>query len=236
MTINTPSKIDISFDFHSETPLGKDPDSFSPTLRLYHKILWSKPLPNGQMFELTNTRPKAYLHHESDLGEFYLSSDAITHSYQNTKKIAHIIKEIPSEHVKALYKYGSTIGAYIVFPSNRINQQMTINGARGCNAAIADRFDLTLECIRLFYNNVESPLSSVFERYIDFFNLFNSFQGYVDFFLLQDLVTPDYSDIKFHLQHSSFDDSPLPNNKNEYLEYKENTIKFIQARGHRMIL
>ena len=39
--------IDINFDVYSDTPEGKDPDSFSPTLRKYHKILWSKSLPNG---------------------------------------------------------------------------------------------------------------------------------------------------------------------------------------------
>jgi hypothetical protein len=36
--------IDITFDFRLDTPNGKDPDSFSATLRRYHKLLWSKPL------------------------------------------------------------------------------------------------------------------------------------------------------------------------------------------------
>ena len=44
--------IDINFDVYSDTPLGKDPDSYSPTLRNYHKILWSKSLPNKQKFNL----------------------------------------------------------------------------------------------------------------------------------------------------------------------------------------
>ena len=33
------SNIDINFDFRSDTPPGKDPDSFSPTIRLYLKFL-----------------------------------------------------------------------------------------------------------------------------------------------------------------------------------------------------
>jgi len=44
--------IDIAFNMFSDTPEGKDPDSFSPTLRSYHKRLWSKPLPNGICFNL----------------------------------------------------------------------------------------------------------------------------------------------------------------------------------------
>ena len=55
--------IDISFNVFSDTPEGKDPDSYSPTLRKYHQILWSKPLPNGKEFLLDLDTPKL-LHHE----------------------------------------------------------------------------------------------------------------------------------------------------------------------------
>ena len=40
-------EFDITFNVFAETPKGKDPDAHSPTLRRYHKALWSKPLPNG---------------------------------------------------------------------------------------------------------------------------------------------------------------------------------------------
>jgi len=36
------SEIDITFNFYSDTPSGTDPDSFSPSLRAYHKALWRK--------------------------------------------------------------------------------------------------------------------------------------------------------------------------------------------------
>lgn len=36
--------IDTSSDVRTDTPFGKDPDSHSPTLRRYHKRLWTKPL------------------------------------------------------------------------------------------------------------------------------------------------------------------------------------------------
>ena len=56
----------------------KDPDTHSPTLRRHHQLLWSKPLPNGAPLELDVTTPYVYLHHRSDeLGEFFLSSDAV---------------------------------------------------------------------------------------------------------------------------------------------------------------
>ena len=62
--------IDVTFDFQSDTPQGKDPDALSRTLRQCHKLLWSKPLPSGAMFELVDTTPGIYLHHRSQLGEF----------------------------------------------------------------------------------------------------------------------------------------------------------------------
>jgi hypothetical protein len=226
--------LDINFDVFSDTPKNKDPDSHSPTLRKYHQLLWSKPLSNGQFFKLVDTKPGTYLYHLSNNGEYYFGSDAITHSYRNTKSMSHIISQVPSEMVDSLFSIGSTIGSYIIFPSNRINNQMTINQARGINPRIRDRFDLTLECIRLFYENKESPLYSVFKRYNDFFELFFDFKGYVDFFLLQDLVSSNYSSVKYHLQHSDFSDPALPKDLNEYLEYRENTINFIRARGQRM--
>lgn len=79
------TEIDITFDMYSDTPEGGDPDASSPTLRSYHKYLWSKPLPNGVIFKLSDDGPKPNLYHQSELGNFKLSSDAITHSYRNTQ-------------------------------------------------------------------------------------------------------------------------------------------------------
>ena len=90
---------------------------------------------------------------------------------------------------------------------------MTINGARGVNHKIKDRFDLTLECIRRFYKQEDSPLREVFERYAEFFYLFEDFRGYVDFFLYQDLVEKDYSGIKFWHPFDDFKTPPLPTSK-----------------------
>lgn len=232
--IDVREELDIEFRFDTDTPPGKDPDSHSPTLRRYHKMLWSKALPNGQRFELQDTHPRCYLYHKSDLGEFFLSSDAITHSYRRTKRIAPVIEQVPPQIVDAVFANGSTIGAYTVFPGNRIDNKATINGLRGLNSRIHDRFDITLECIRRHYRNMESPLTEVLRRYGSFFSLFNDFQGYVDFFHFQDLVAADYSEIKFHLAYRCFEDSPLPRTKEEYLRYSESTVKFIRARALRM--
>ena len=147
----------------------------------------------------------------------------------------HIIDEISHEEIDSFFSICSTIGAYIIFPAKRINNKMTINGARGVNHKIQDRFDLTLECIRRYYLNQQSPLTDVLERNGNFFKLFSDFKGYVDYFLLQDLVEGDYEAIKFWSNFDNFETAPLPKDRDEYLSYKSELLNFIQARNQRIL-
>src|SRR5665811_1531204 len=130
----------------------RDPDALSPTLRRYHKLLWSKPLPSG---------------------------------------------------------------------------------ARGFHPRIKDRFDLTVECIRKHYLNEGSPLSDTLARYADYFRLFGDFRGYVEFFLLQDLVSDDCSAVKFFSPFEDFNSSPVPDSMAVYLDYRALAVGFIEARNQR---
>jgi len=223
--------IDTTFNVFSDAK-GGDPDRTSPTLRKYHKILWSKLLPNGKLFELTDEKKGEYLYHNTDLGEFYLGSDAITHSYKNHRFKKWLTDQIPDD-VDELFNAGSTIGAYIVFPNNRVNGKHTINQARGINSLIDDRFDLTLECIRLFYSGLKSPLFDTLMRYKYFFDLFHNFKGYIDFFLLNDLVD-DNQRVKFYLPFDDFKTKPTFSGVEEYLKYKNRAMTFIKLRNVRI--
>jgi hypothetical protein len=228
------NQIDITFNFQSDTPPGKDPDAFSPTLSRYHKLLWSKPLPSGVVFELDVTAPPYYLHHRSEVGEFCLSSDAVIPTFRREKHLSHIINQIPVDEQKAFFDIGYTIGGMMVFPAIRIDGKMTINGARGFHRRIKDRFDLTVECIRRHYRDEHSPLSAVLARYADFFGLFGGFRGYVEFFLLQDLVTDDCSAVKFFSPFDDFNSSPVPDSMDAYLDYRALAVRFIEERNQRI--
>jgi hypothetical protein len=220
--------IDVSFDFQSDAN-GGDPDSTSPTLRRYHQLLWSKPLPSGALFDLSVTTPGVYLHHCSSLGEFRLTSDAVIATFRK-KPIA---KLFPESEIEAFNSIGYTIGGMMVFPGNKINGMITINGARGFNGSIADRFDLTLECIRRHYRGLPSPLADVLSRYGDFFALFGDFAGYVSFFLLDDLVTDDF-DVKFFLPFDDFRSLAVPGDVDTYQEFRCRSIEFVEARNKRI--
>lgn len=230
------SAIDVAFDFRADTPgyPRTDPDALSPTLRRYHKLLWSKPLPNGEMFELVDTTPGAYLHHRSQLGEFWLASDTVVPSFRKETRFTPFFDESPEE-LETFRMIGYTIGGMMLFPGNRIGRKMTINGARGFHPRIKDRFDHTVECIRRHYCEEWSPLSEPLKRYADFFGLFRDFRGYVEFFLLQDLVTEDCSAVKFLTPFENFTTSPLPASIEDYRAYRQRAIEFIEARNHRIL-
>lgn len=227
--------IDVRFDFRSDTPPGRDPDSHSPTLRTYHRLLWSKPLPSGEIFDLSETRPKCYLHHRSGLGEFFLSSDRITQGLTGwggrLQTLAASFSEAENEEYRAL---ANSVAGVIVWPGNQIGRKLTINAARGLNSRIADRIDLTLETVRRHYVGDRSPLSKTLDRYADFFDLFESFQSYIEFFHLQDLVAPGSSQVNFFLPFDDFQSSGVPVDSVSYADFRRHHTEFLLARRTRV--
>ena len=195
--------IDTTFDFRSDATTN-DPDQSSPMLRRYHRLLWSKPLPSGETFDLVDTRPGAYLYHQSHLGEFFLASDSVIPTFTRYLKFRHITEQLTEDEQEAFNTIGYTIGGMMVFPGNKIGNKLTLNGARGFYRTIADRMDLTLECIRCHYAGEHNPLQDVLQRYNDFFALFDDFTGYVDHFLLQDLITDDGTRVNFFMPFEDF--------------------------------
>ena len=223
-------QIDVTYD-HRLDAGGKDPDFASATLREHHRLLWSKPLPNGESLIL-QPEGKKYLVHDSQIGRFELSSDSISNSMRARKSMVQIIEQIPSAELDTFQAIGATIGGYIVFPSNPVSGENTINVQRGFNRKISDRFDLTLECIRRHYSREISPLSKCLANYSAFFELFTNFEGYVSFFLLDDLV--EDGAVKFFLPFNDFKTVGQPKNLADYRTYMQNSMAFTAARNIRI--
>ena len=145
-----------------------------------------------------------------------------------------ITEQFPEEENEAFRTIGYTIGAMMVFPRNRVDGKQTLNGARGFPRKIADRMDLTLESIRRHYAGQASPLADTLTRYDDFFALFEDFQGYVDFFVLQDLVVDDYSAVRFFMPFDDFTTPSVPKDVDAYRGYRRLSIDFVEARNRRI--
>ena len=222
--------IDITFDFRSDSR-GKDPDGYSPTLNAYHKALWSKELPNGEVLELQSGRtPYAFT-----WKDFWFSSDTIIveMAHLKNKKVIDQVRERVhdfDEYYEHLLYRSYTIGSTIIFPVH-VN---SMNQRRGTNLRIADRWDLTLECIRRHYIGQESPLSKVIETDKAFYDLFVDFKGYVDFFLLQDCVSEDYSSVDIWMGDSSFEKNGLPETVEDYLRFLLKEHIFLDKRNRRI--
>ncbi len=224
------NSIDIAFDFRKDSKCG-DPDTDSQQLYNAHKRLWNKVLPSGQMLEINivNDRYGRLLLKNNQNMNF--SSDRMCPHFDG-KYNGLFNGWLKNEEIELLKHKVRTIGGHIVFPAHR-KDGFTINQARGVNRKIGDRFDLTLECIRRFYKNEISPLYDTLNRYKDFFDLFVDFNEYVDFFLLQDFVNAQ-KQINFTLPFDDFSRSSLPQNSDEYRQYKDKTIEIIEKRNSRI--
>lgn len=231
-------EIDIKYDVRNDSN-GLDPDRYSKILKSYHKELWSKTLPNNHQMILTDDKYIYYLLYEEECSSkrFFLSSDIISTTYinwNNHDDLMDIISHFQEKELETFNYLAHTIGSFVLFPHNRIDNKKTINQERGTNERILDRFDLTLDCIRLFYENPnnETPLKDVLNRYKDFFDLFMNFKNYCQFFYLDDLTINDYKEIKFFLPPDS---DPLPKNVDEYKTFMTNCITFINSRNIRIL-
>ena len=113
---------------------------------------------------------------------------------------------------------------------------MTINRARGMNwSSIADRMDLTLECVRRHYAVGDvNPLTGTLNAYSDFFELFQGFDEFVEFFHLQDLTTDDGSSVQYFLPFEDFSRPATPTSLEEYVAYQEASSTFVERRQRRM--
>ena len=106
--------IDIAYDFRTDS-FGKDPDSYSATLRSYHQLLWSKELPNGEKLILDDN-----LKNLSSAGKFKFSSDSIIHTFYKWKRMQEIIKQIPNEEIDEFVKLSCLISYDVAFNTGSI--------------------------------------------------------------------------------------------------------------------
>ncbi len=79
--------IDITFDFRFDAK-GRDPDTYSPTLNAYHRVLWSKKLPNGEVMDFQSNGAPYVLTWKG----FFFTSDTIIVEMRNLKNEKIILR------------------------------------------------------------------------------------------------------------------------------------------------
>jgi hypothetical protein len=235
------SVFDTTFNYKTDEPAKTKPDADrdSPRLRADHELLWSKKLKSGVLFapSVSAARSNEYLIFTDTSGDRYCyGSDAITNSYTTwlrPRPLVDAIALLDDDERSRYLDPPYTIGSAMIWPV-KSNNGPSINQARVWGR-IGDRMDLTLECIRRHYAKEPwSPLVNVINAYRGFFELFEDFKEFVDFFHLQDLVTDDYGTIRFYLHLDDFKRHATPATRDEYVQYREAVLAFIEKRSHRM--
>lgn len=248
--------INVDFDFTNDTPeywdrfwkcrddLGlpietkltcTDPDSKSPTLREYHKNLWSKELPCGETMKLEYGKDRgAYLIWKGlEYGSDTIVNELLHYRLQSVLEEVKAHVENYREYVENNIRKSYTIGGTIIFPRH----PQSMNQMRGMNAIISDRWDLTMECIRRYYaGDEDNPLQKTMDLDRDFYELFVDFKGYVDYFYLQDCVSEDYNSVKLWCGDTFFEGSGRgrPKTLDDYTEYMDNQNSFLKNRNERI--
>lgn len=242
----------------------KDPDAHSARLKACHQSLWSKKLPTGGVL---NLQPDG-LGLADQVSDEFLKSDAAMPVWERWGEVQGFLEatEILLKQAGrgSIHDVGWRLydmGGMVLFPGHQVSRRWTINQAKGCSRfTIGDRLDLTLECVRLYYELLDArggrvddfpdgyysinPLGAVLHRYRSFFKLFGSFEGYVDFWLLNDLVVEDGGGLRvdFLLPRDSsapYDftrERALPADAHEYFAYLEASDDFVARRNRRMAI
>lgn len=209
-----------------------DPDATSARLYEWHHAIWSHQAAQSRRFRLVNMGLELRLTAKAGV-EVRLKSDGIITTWTGWTRLAPDVAAVAAEPMDPFFRIASTIGAYILWP---VDGYGSINQIRGSTAAIADRFDLTLECIRRHYLGEDSPLSSVMAEHSAFFDLFVDFGGYADFWLVSDALTPDGRVRSFMTGRpiDGFRDHGHAQTAAEYFAFRESSIAFVSSRNDRI--
>ena len=238
--------VDVLMPLNRGLKDNEDPDKYSELLKEYHRLIWSNRLLNGKPFTLENGDINKLIYN-GDGVKIVFTPDSTTNVFRHSgrkyrdsveKLIVEQYKEADPEIANMLddyYRRDYIIGSSIIFPIsiNDVSIRWTMNIARGILYKIHDRIDLTLECIKRYYDkNDDNPLMSSINRNKPFFDLFDSFKEYVDFFFFNDYVDDNYNVIRL-CDDDNFT-KPFPVDIKQYKEYLKNTIDLMIKRSLRI--
>lgn len=232
----------------------RDIDTYSQTLREYQACIYKKALQrhNNIIFDLKLGNNPEYdylywndsIYYGDDLAKSRFASDSIVNMQERYKPVRDndFVPDLTDEGIKRILKEyvksASTIGGEIIFPKH----PNSINAARGRNPKIKDRFDLTLECIKRFYEQRDNqekeynPLYDALKADEKFFDLFDDFGDYVEFFYLDGSYVQD-GEIKFFIGGKpNFDNNftPLPTSLEEWEQLYKNQMACLAARNEKI--
>ena len=197
---------------------GKDADYCNPDLRVAMKELYSRKGFDfgtvGNTFfgddEKNHYRPDGYSTYTSLTENYITLMPFRKKAVENNKELAH-----------RCWSLAGTIAGELFFPAHKLTDCSTINQARGRTGGLKDMVHPALESIRKYYEKecMDYPLKREIGLYGYFFDRFDSFDGYIEYNLLQD----------HELLPKKF-----PANEQELIDFWKRSVDFMEARAKRI--
>ncbi len=208
--------------------LRPDPCDDSLFLKKSIRKMFSRPLPNGQTMELEETSSGFRWN------DFRFGIDTVVPSFFSTRNRnlskAYALSETDfRDSVSEYIRETDLLGAYTIYPVHANSLIQCIYS----NNRIRGRWDFVLECVRRHYSGEDSPLYDCMRRDRLFYDLFVDFNGFIDFFYLNDFINSDGT-VKMLLQTELFEMNPVPRNWDEYKKWFGTNIELVKKRNSRM--
>jgi len=217
---------------------GSNPNTDSETLRKYHRLLWNRELPNGQLMELEwgGSDNRLFLWNGMKFASEYLTTAFIGRWSDSPFQgvLDAVVDSTPDyrSYVEGYLHDFNTIGGFVILPVQLIGLRRVFT--MKSRKPLHGRWDLMLECIRRHYAGEDNLLSDACRRDIEFLNLFVDFEGYVQFFYLQDCLDSATGKVKFWIGDGDLRNDTLPRDVEEYRKWIEAQREFVKARNIRI--
>lgn len=161
-----------------------DPDRNSIKLYRYYELFLSRELPDGLYFQFKTKRDHGTL---QSMGEDII----LTGDYIGPSKNDYF-NEYNNKKLSEFLKVTRTFAGNIVWPKKQVDNRITVNQYKG--NVFNERMDLLLFELERFYKEFESKdcvfprLGQIFKDHIEWYKHFVDFNGFINFFYLQDFV------------------------------------------------
>lgn len=251
-----PNWKDSTFDLNNRN----DPDMKSRKLikDLSDKFLNNKKTPSGKIIKVidicrtTDTKKRWYAKIQVySADNRYLSTYGIASDYIGASVNWALTAGVQSKDILEHLYQSRRLCGHIIFPTWYFNfsekswelypEGISVNMAKGGEKGYYDRIDYTLFAIREWYCNRNSKLFSVIEKNRDWFELFCTFEKFVEYFHLQGLLDDNNNIINlmsYNEETKLYDktieedaeNTALPIDAEGYMKYIYGCNKFLLTR------
>ena len=156
----------------------------------------------------------------AEVGEFVLCSDTVIPSFTRWVSLRRITELFTEEENEAFRTIGYTIGGMMVFPGNRIDRRRPSTALAG---AIGRSRTGSISRSSPFFGTILSSAALSARRWpgtASFSHYSRTSKGTSNFFMLQDLVTKDCSEVRFFMPFDDFNLPAVPTDRDTYKEYR----------------